>query len=441
MPPNVSHLASMGAALLITALAQATLAQSEPTAMDFVCDGDFGTQIYIDGMQSDWEAEAPPVTRIQQLIAGEFQYDWTGPNDASFMFWCRYTENGLYFAVVGRDNVIVGPEGREGGDRIEVWLRLHDEVPRNIMFEVPLWPVHEGGTSTVSWAHGDGLSGQLSAARAEVSYREHGYFLEFSVPYVALPGYRESFAPIGFAIVHRDVDRVIPSEREAAVGTAPVVASDPSSLGTLSFTGVERRVGTVRTSVGAREDEAPMLSQFANVGGTPSPELVFVMADQLIITGAGLPGFTWTGTTVSTTDDHVPLALEFHDITQNGYQEIFYRYARDRRILERNLTVRQEFVAVYALEGESLTRLLLQEVANEVASQYRIESEMSFRERGGRTMVRFSRPAAGGLQRSEWIDPDEGETVISYQRMLLPWDGNNRISWDRGGDGYEVVNE
>ena len=239
--------------LLLCDVAAAQSAPSQPVPMSFTCDGLYRSQTYIDAQHTDWDAEAQPAERIQQLIDGEWQYDWTGPNDASFKFWCRHSEHGLYFAVVGRDYVIVAPEGGEPGDRIEVWMELDQpnlrERDRLVMVQVPLWPALTDGISAPEWGYGLDRDGELTAARAEVSSSEGSFFVEFNVPYAAIGNYTEPYAPMRFAMAQRDWDNDAEYEEEVGIGTAPVDRADNASLGELSFQSVEQLVAAMKLSM------------------------------------------------------------------------------------------------------------------------------------------------------------------------------------------------
>ena len=225
----------------------------EPVALDVVCDGEYRTQVYIDGQQGDWDAESPAVERVMQLVAGGYQYDWTGPNDASFKYWCRYNEHGLSFAVVGRDNVILAPDGSSPGDRMELWMELDRPGTRTservVMVEIPIWPVLTDRYTTPVWGAGAGRSGELTTGRAELAPTETGFFLEFNVPFLAVGEYAEPYAPMRFMLVQRDWDNDAEIEEEVAVGTSPLVTDEPEQWGWMRFTGETDIAGQVRETL------------------------------------------------------------------------------------------------------------------------------------------------------------------------------------------------
>jgi hypothetical protein len=397
------------------------------------------TQIFMDGNDEDWARESLPVERVMQLIGGEYQYDWTGPNDASFRLWCRYNEHGLYFAVVGRDNVITAPGGGGGGDRMEVWLELDrpDLRPqeRLVMVEVPLWPLLDEGYTTPRWGAGAGRSGDLTASRAEMSARPHGFFLEFNIPFIAIGETSRPLAPIGFTMVQRDWDADAEHEVEVGIGTSPVRSGDASSLGRLHFDTVAQIAQDIRRTRNLPATEMPFGVTFGNIGGTPALDVAFFMGDQIILAGTGFGSFLWAGATVRRSDDHTPLGVELRDVDGDGRQEIVYRWSERMRTLEGRAMVK-EFLAVFRYDGaQSLARLVYQEVAHEIPGVGRVEAEVRWS--SGSVSIR---KATGTLTRDQWFDADEGVSP-EYRELLLPWDTGTRILWSGRGDQWVSTRE
>ncbi len=430
------------ATLLFAGISASSTAQElpEPVAINFQCDGDSLVQTVVDGLQTDWEVGSDPTERVSQLVAGEYQFDWTGPVDASFKLWCRYTRHGIYFAVVGRDNLIVAPSGSDPGDTFEVLFEIDapalEPEDRRFAVRVPLWNMEQGQVTPV-WGPNSPLEGELDMARAEVAPREHGFFLEFNVPYIAAEALGVPFAPIRFVAAQRDWDGDANREQLAVVATAPYDREDPNTWGTLAFSGADSRIAEIAESRGV-PDQAPFASLFANLGGTPSQDLALVLDNHLIVTGEDLGDFAWTAVLVSPNDSYTPVSIEAHDIDHDGIDEIFFRYLRERRSVDLDLTVTQELVAIYALRGEELVVLLEQEVANILDDGTRFDMEMILRERSDRTVVRFRRADGATMNRDAWIRLDT-DSEISYQRALAPWDGLDVINWDLAANGRWVV--
>jgi hypothetical protein len=436
------HGIAAGGALVLLMVASGALAQeppAEPVAMSFTCDGLYRSQVYVDAQHDDWDAEAQPAERIQQLIDGEWQYDWTGPNDASFKFWCRHSEHGLYFAVVGRDNVIVAPDGGEPGDRVEVWLELDQpelrERDRLVMVQVPLWPALTDGISAPEWGYGLDREGELTASRAEVTSSEGGFFAEFNIPYAAIGNYPEPYAPMRFAIVQRDWDNDAEYEDEVGIGTAAVDRANNASLGELSFQSVEQLVAEIRQSERLDDSVEPFAAQFGSLGGSSALDVAFVLGDKLIIAGAGFGGLAWSSAQVHDNDRQEPVSLTLVDVDRDEELELAYRYREPRRG-EADQVMVQEVVSIFDITGGQLSRIIFQEVANEVDGVGRFESEM----RVAAGIVSFRKATEGTLARSAWFDPD-AETSPDFFEMLNPWDSGTRVVWTLQGSAWTADTE
>lgn len=416
-------------ALPLTAITCHASAQDPPTAVafaqaEFVCDGLFRTGVHVDGLQTDWEAEADPVDRVADRIAGEAEYDWTGPADASFRFWCRFAHDWIYFAVVGRDNVLLSPEGRSNGDRLEIWLGA-GEGGSPVRIDVPLWVAHDTGRVTPTWGHGG--EGTLGASVAEVALRENGFFAEIGIAMSDLPELAPLFGAMPAAIVQRDIDRDGSGEREVGIATAPV--NEDAIGGVLRTNVVERRLGEISRQLmfdaNARGDRAHEV--WAELGGRRGLDLAFLLGDMLIVTGEGFDDFAWTATTLRTSDDHSAISLHAVDLDGDGVSELIYRFARRIRRLEDEGVIVQEVVLGYSLEGSALTRIFAQEVANELVGHWRIESPITFRPTRDGQIVEFGRPVSEVLVENYFdVDADD---ATDYERMLLPWDADERIEW------------
>jgi len=426
---------------VLLAAAPAALAQDlpDPTPLPIACDGEYRSSVHVDGLQRDWEDEAGPVDRIQQLVAGEYRYDWTGPSDASFKVWCRYNQHGLYFAIVGRDNAIIGPEGSRGGDRLEFWFTTDDvaEDPDVLAFQVPLWPVHDEGWTTPTWLEGG--DGELRASRAEIARRENGFFVEMEVPFLAVPDLDPLFGPLHLAIVQRDRDDDTTQEQEVGISTA---GGDPardglSVLGAFTFDEISRRAGSIADRNGGSLHIEPVLGE---LGGRPGADMALVAGDQLFVAGPGFEDFDWTAVTVRFHDDHVPMSIELHDVDHDGDAEIFYRFRRERQNLD-GVEIHQEFLQVWRLDGEQLTRLVNQEIAVERPGAWRVENELVLRPRTHHSVVRIMRPDdIEGLDRDTFVDIEDDDAP-GYERALLPWSGRSRLNWEPSGDGWAVIDE
>ena len=420
----------------MVAHAQDDLPPVEP--MTHICDGTYTTAVIVDGYQRDWEEEVPDTERVQQLIAGEYRYDWTGGNDASFRVWCRYSDTSLYFIIQARDNAIVD-NSEEAGDRMELWFELGSgESARVVMIEIPAWPALTDGIGHATW--GLGGEGEIELVNAEIAERpDSGYFMEIGIPFLVFGDFMPGFSPMRFAAVQRDWDLDADREREVAIGTADVSAEDTDDMGTLEFTGAIERLSLIRQNMDLDDDVEPALQMWADVGGDATGELVMILDGQLIVTGENLGDFSYLNMNVATTANHIPISLDSFDIDHDGKDEIIYRYSRERTSLETDQVVLQEFLAFYDMDGPDLTRVIHQEVANEIEGG-RIEMELDFRDRGHRTLVRFERGDDDELSRGEWVDVDE-RLDRDYTEILTPWGGQRRISYYLEDNGEWIITD
>ena len=430
---------------LLAATAAAQVPEPGPAQpMTYRCESEYVTRVYVDGNQYDWEQEVQPTPRVAQLIEGEFRYDWTGYNDASFMLWCRQTNAALFFAVVARDNQITRPENGRDGDRFQIWFHLDDnQLPapnRTLGFEIPVWPVLADGSSSVNWAPGQaGRSGQVPASRAELAPRRdgEGYFLEFSIPLSAI-GAQIGFAPIRFAAMMRDWDYDTRREQEAVISTSPFNRNNPETWGTLEFGRFHQTLASIRTALSIDSSVEPDLVHWANVAGDARNEFVALLGEHLVVAGEGIPGFSFTNMRIRTEESHTPTELTFANLDPDPELEILYRYRVTRYLDERQMN--QEFVAVFDVESDGMSRAAHQETAAEIPGVGRIEAPMELRERGNYTIVRFRRAVSRGLERAQWFDVN-AQRSKDWEDMLMPWDSRSKIDYFNTGRGWQYTIE
>ena len=401
--------------LSISSLSSLSFAQDEEASpIDYVCDGRYLTAVSVDGLQSDWEAEAQATPRITQLIEGEAEYDWTGGADASFKMWCRYDEENLYFTLNVRDNVIVGPEHGHDGDRVEFWFNQGTaENPDRIMIEVPAWPVHDLMTSPPVW--GEGGRGEVSGARGELAPRpDRGYFLEVSIPYSAFSGNPPGFAPVQFAVVLRDWDYDGRREHEVGISNATGVGRR-GTLGTLHFTQLEDTLTTIRTHLHAEADQVPDVVGWGNYAGDNHLDQIIVLNGTLALFGSNLP-YSFLSMDLGLTSDARAVRIEAHDIDGDNFDEIIVVTERRRESVEHDNIMLQSYLSIFDVEGESISRVIYQEIANEVVGIGRIEAEISYET--GRIELEVARRPT--LDEDDWYDVDGG-LERRYRQMPLPW--------------------
>lgn len=403
--------------------------------MTHECATEYRTRVRVDGRQLDWEDEVDTTFRVDQLIDGDFRFDWTGPNDASFLLWCRQDDKNLYFAIVGRDNHIVEPKGDKKGDRFEFWFEVQDDRIPMVMMEVPIWPAIGNGHADVTYRHG--RSGKVPGAKAALSQHKggKGFFLEASIPLKEI-GADVGFAPLRFSAVQRDWDYDGGREYEVGIGTSGVTPDAPDTLGTLYFERYFSIVKQILDSEGLDENYKTPKFIWADITGDAHREWVGIVENKLYVAGIGIDGFNIASITLTDAQDHTPLELEAVDLDPDNDLEIIYRYRTKRPTPDGKNELTQEFVAVIDVTPQGLSTVVHQEVGHAIRGVGVLTSRMQLRDRGNYTIVRF-RKATGNLTESKYVDlSDHGPE--EYDTILAPWDSgslintyNYRDSWQR----------
>ena len=325
------------------------------------CISDYRTQVVIDGFQTDWEEEVPPTSRVTRLVAGEPEYDWTGPADASFMLWCRVGENHLYFAVVARDNHIVAPDRRRGGDRFAL-VFAPDSVDAGAadirIVEIPVWPVHDGGTSTPVWQNGPDRGQPVPGARAEVSYREHGFFLEAAIPR-DVAGHAMGFGPVPFAAIQHDWDHDAEREREVSIATAPFHPRRLQSLGTLHFPDAHPRIPRIAEALQLTANTTPDAEAWGRFTGDPRRKRAIALGRFLVLYGPGLP---WDLVEFPLSAAHPERISRFEHLTLplDPAEYLLVEHT------ETHLGVEVDVLSLFTFHTDGIERVLHQEVARRI---------------------------------------------------------------------------
>jgi hypothetical protein len=160
-----------------------------------------------------------------------------------------------------------------------------------------------------------------------------------------------------------------------------------------------------------------------------------VLGDRLIIAGAGFQGLAWSSAQVHDNDRQIPVSLTLVDVDSDDEMELAYRYREPRRG-EADQVIVQEIVSIFDITAGQLSRIIFQEVANEVEGVGRFDSEM----RVAAGVVSFRKAAEGTLARSAWFDPD-AETSPDFFEMLNPWDSGTRVVWTAQGGTWTAETE
>ena len=417
-------------------VAQAQVAAPRtPEPLTHVCDWNYQTRVRVDGQQIDWEKEVDTTFRVDQLLAGEFRLDWTGPNDASFLLWCRQDDKNLYFAIVGRDNFITEPKGSAKGDRMEFWFEIDAPQSREkmVMMEVPIWPAIERGDATVKYGYG--RSGDVPNARAALSERHSGkgFFMEVAIPMEALGG-NIGFEPLRFTALQRDWDHDGGAEEEVAIATSNLRRGETNSLGHLQFGRFFDRMKQVLEAHSLPNDYRTPMHIWADVYGDARREWIGILGNQLAITGVGHQNFDVASIPITSLDTHQPLEIRALNLDRDEDLEILYRYRVHRASTDDKHTIIQEFAMVLDVTNTGLEVVVHQETSREVRGKGKLTADLELRDRGQYTIVRFRR-ASGNLGRNDIVAMDTDD-INSYSELLLPWEGASKIDYYDYGGGW-----
>jgi hypothetical protein len=413
--------------------------------MTHTCDASYSTRVYVDGNQSDWESEVEPTERVMQLVAGEFRYDWTGPNDASFMLWCRESDNAFYFAIVGRDNELVEPQGGTAGDRLELYFDAPQPNggSRRLAMRVPVYPAANDQPTEVLWLEGGQRGENVPAARADVVRRTHGngqgYFLEVLIPRTAM-NTEFGVAPIPFAAVYRDYDGDQRREQEVGIATAPFDGSEPSEMGVLERGLIDVRLRAFREQQAIPQDMEPELVHYKNVGGNGQLEYVALVDNHLVVIGNGLGQYDNASFPVEVVEDQENESLEFRDLDFDNDYEIIHRIRLSREDIETETTVHQRIMGIYDVDGQGLNRVALQEYGVEIEGEGLALSEPDFVDRPEMIITLFPKPRRTDLDQSNWIDID-ADIDVEYRPMLPPWSDKRHIIYYPMGNSWQSRTE
>lgn len=288
-------------------------------------------QTRVDGNISDWSSASP--LEFQTLIAGEYEYDWTGPKDLSAKVMAQYSESRIYFLIQVKDNAVVSKKKQWKSDRIELWLAPEgaDGKPlgakRGILLDIG--PMADGGEATAKF-----LSGKQDGLEAKAFIGTDGYDFEVSAAYSAFG--KKSPAMDGamrYCVLVRDWDQDDPNEDEAAIATCPINPKKSSSIkidqmGKIAL-GLEAEIWQkVASSRRDFEEGQNFVRYSADLSGTPTPEIVALGMSKLVVAGVGMSGsrLSWTEIDLPQARGGVGTA-EFKDVDGDKRTEIVARRA------------------------------------------------------------------------------------------------------------------
>ena len=248
-----------------------------------------------DGNITDWDENNGTKVEFKTLLAGEYEYDWTGPKDLSGSVMAQYSAERIYFLIQVRDNAVVAKRRQWKSDRVELWLAPESADgkslggPRGILLDVG--PQVDGGKASVKW-----LSGKPGGVDATAFVSPVGYDFEVAVDYAALGKSPVMDGAMRYCVLVRDWDQDDPNEDEAAIGTCPINPAKSSSIKPAQMGKIPlhfadelwKFVITSDTSLpGIREDWKRIT---ADLGGDAHPEIIASLGGTVLFAGTGFAG-------------------------------------------------------------------------------------------------------------------------------------------------------
>lgn len=286
------------------------------------------SQTVVDGKIDDWSTLSP--LTFQTLIAGEYEYDWTGPKDLSAQVMAQYSEQRLYFLIQVKDNAVVAKKKQWKSDRVELWLAPETAAGKSLGSKrgilLDIGPMVDGGQPTVKF-----MSGKQSGLTAKAFVGTDGYDFEVGVDFSALGKTSPVMDGVmRYCVLVRDWDQDDPNEDEAAVATCPVNPRKSSSLRTSQMGKIAFGLGEeIWSKVAAQSDlkeGQTWMKYVADVAGTPTPEVVALGTSKLVVAGLGMNGEGLSWSVIDLPQDYEGTGtVEFRDADGDGKREIVVR--------------------------------------------------------------------------------------------------------------------
>lgn len=392
--------------------------------------------VKVDGFVTDWEGV--PATTSEALTRGEWEYDWTGPKDLSIKIQAQYDSQHLYLAVEVFDNVVSGPQRRDRGDRVEIWIDggpVAADGPhgRLKMLELALGDMESDGKPSVTWQYPKALKGkEPEGLLKDGSMRVKGYFFEVGLPLAQASEPAPGLEPLGIAVIARDLDRDDPREDEAAVATAPFdgrKARDVATMARLRLAGAESMAEGFFRQVPDARGVKLTAEHMVDVGGDSRRERVFLVKNYLVIVGYGLGDGDYYYYNLPTASHITHHSLEVEDLTGDGRAEMIVRYKL------RQGPVTQEVGIIFHFALDRLLLVWHHELVND-GPGWSVRNELVIKKgRRGQPSTLTVKPSKESKPPSKeaYLDVD-GDMIVDWERILLPWGerSQNVFKWEAG---------
>ncbi len=290
------------------------------------------TDTFADGNISDWNENTGEKASFQTLLSGEYEYDWTGPNDLSATVMSQYTADRIFFLVQVKDNAVVSKKKQWKSDKVELWLAAEDADGKSLGATrgavIDLGPQVDGAKAEVKWLTGkkDGID-----AYAFIS-PDGGYDVEIGVDYSAIAKTSPVMnGTIRYCVLVRDWDQDDENEDEASIGSCPINPKKASSIKRDQMGKISLNLRDslweqlLKSDKQLRTIEAEWTKIDADVAGTSLPEIIAFAADTLVVAGYamnGVEGLSWTKALLDSGSTTQPVQLEVKDIEGDKKKEI-----------------------------------------------------------------------------------------------------------------------
>ena len=393
---------------------------ADQAVLDLVADFVDDRHMRIDGNLEDWAGGAS--IAFETLLSGEYEYDWTGPNDLSATVKSRYSATKIYFLVQVKDNVVVNKLRQWGSDKVELWLRAEDKDGRSlgnltgISFDIG--PVVDGKKTGVKSLAG---SNKLEFVSVAPYISQGGYDFEISVDFALLAKSSPAFdGTVRFCVLVRDWDQDDPNEDEATVGSCPINPKNPKSL-------KPSEMGRIRLNLGEKIWNTAMsgeLSRYqgawlktsANVSGAPIHEVIGFSDDTLVVAGfdLGTPNLSWHTISLMTSPNSRPVSLTTRDIDGDKYDEIFL--TRTEPCDESNMQAERVYVFKFANDSLQLLTNYVTEIRSDDGKVAKNSYKLSAKD------IQQTLDAASSADISSCTLPSSGDMVP----FIMPGEGDKK---------------
>ena len=385
--------------------------------------------VKVDGFVTDWTSAT--VVEARTLTRGEEEYDWTGPRDCSLLVQAQADREFLYLAIEVRDNVVVGPKGKKGGDRVEVWIDGGEPAGsgRIRMIEIGLGEVPDGGKPSVRYGYPQKLTRTvIDGVKSDGSMRNTGYFFEVGLPLSALSDPPPGVESLGVAIIARDWDYDDANEDDAAVATAPFDGRkerSPDTMGRLKLPSTLDPLGGFFRTVPEAKGSKVLGAEWVQVGGDARRERVALLEKWIVVAGRGVGDVDFYYYALPHGPSYRYESLETRDLTGDGGVEFLVRYT-----VTHPGQIAQQFLAIYRLHFDSVNLVFLAEVGN-TGPGWSITNEVTFESkgRGKPSRVLVHKPVATGATKANYTDVD-ADLITDWDKVLVPWRGPPSRSYE-----------